>query len=245
MSTKPFTLKLKNLQVLEADETIFRGYMYTIGLLGVAFGTVKIANLNTIEVTHNDKVNKIRMDESFGYSVEFAEVVLEDLQVRLKTRWAELLKGGEEMLKRLAGFDNIDDVLTRENTYSASGVTLVFRRVLKDGEPEMQMRLTSEFQNFTLTTFDKKEFLVALASTARSFTRATYRQYAMPDKRWNHNNNQPVNPKEYAGDDKFQELERKKINVGTIGHIDPSLAGLQAMAAIATRDDGLKSTVVE
>lgn len=27
--------------------------------------------------------------------------------------------------------------------------------------------------------------------------------------------------------------------------VDPSLAGLQAMAAIATRDDGLKSTVAE
>ena len=51
MLIKPFTLKLKNLQVLEADETIFRGYIYTIGLLGLAFGEVKIVNLNTLEIT--------------------------------------------------------------------------------------------------------------------------------------------------------------------------------------------------
>ena len=62
MLIKPFTLKLKNLQVLEADETIFRGYIYTIGLLGLAFGEVKIVNLNTLEITYNGYVNKIRVD---------------------------------------------------------------------------------------------------------------------------------------------------------------------------------------
>lgn len=198
MLIKPFTLKLKNLQVLEADETIFRGYIYTIGLLGLAFGEVKIVNLNTLEITYNGYVNKIRVDEQFGYNLDFAQVVIEDLQARLKVRHAELLKGGEAMLKRVAGFENIEDVFSRENTYSASGVTLNFRKVAREGRHEMEMRLKSEYQNFSLITFDKDTLLITLASTARAFTKATYRQYAMPDKRWNHNTNAPVNPAEYA-----------------------------------------------
>ena len=245
MLIKPFTLKLKNLQVLEAGETIFRGYIYTIGLLGLAFGEVKIVNLNTLEITYNGYVNKIRVDEQFGYNLDFAQVVIEDLQARLKVRHAELLDGGEAMLKRVAGFENIEDVFSRENTYSASGVTLNFRKVAREGRHEMEMRLKSEYQNFSLVTLDKGALLITLASTARAFTKATYRQYAMPDKRWNHNTNAPVNPKEYADIQKgIPEEGIPKGKTAMIGAmVGANTAGLTA--ALVANKNAVEKEVID
>ena len=241
---KPFTLKLKSLGVLEDDSTVFRGSMFNIGLLGLAFGKVEVLNLNTLRITYKDVVNKIRLDEQIGYDHNFAEVMLEDLQARLRVRFGELLVGGQKILERASKFDDYRQAFERENNYVSPGIQIMFRKIMENDDPVMQCILKTDFGGLELKTTNHNEFLVALGSSARAFTRNTYRQYGMPDARWNHHTNAPVNPAEHNAEFKTEEPEGfvpelieettgdQKTTVGVLGgpSFNPGLA-VAAMSA--------------
>lgn len=218
-----FTLKLKSTPVLEDNATVFTGNMFRIGLLGVAFGDVKILNKNMLEVTHNGQVNKIRTDLVMGPTKDFIEVYVEELQRRLGQRVAELELGGGKIIKMLTKFENLTDALSRENTYAEHGIKLIVRRVLRDDEPVMEYRLETEFRGLKVVTTDTQELLVAIASIARAYTATEYSRYSTPDPKWNNTAEEPKETKTAA----------TGINVGTIAHVSPSLRGSQLAAAMA------------